>query len=67
MKHRLYVIRYIFITYVYELKGENNPGSFFIPPQALQTDLHYSNEVVPTLITTMSTVGSQRLQEHIVP
>jgi hypothetical protein len=30
MKHRLYITRYIFITYVYELKGENHPGSFFI-------------------------------------
>jgi hypothetical protein len=35
MKHRLYITRYIFITYVYELKKGNHPGSFFIPPQAL--------------------------------
>jgi hypothetical protein len=39
MKHRLYITRYIFITYVYELKGENHPGSFFIPPQALDIDI----------------------------
>jgi hypothetical protein len=38
MKHRLYITRYIFITYVYELKGENHPGSFLIPPQALCID-----------------------------
>jgi hypothetical protein len=35
MKHRLYITWYIFIAYVYELKGENYPSSFFIPPQAL--------------------------------
>jgi hypothetical protein len=35
MKHRLYITRHIFITYIYELKGENHLGSFFIPPQAL--------------------------------
>jgi hypothetical protein len=35
MKHRLYITRYIFIAYVYELKAENHPGPFFIPPQAI--------------------------------
>jgi hypothetical protein len=35
MKHRLYITQHIFITYVYELKEENHPSNFFIPPQAL--------------------------------
>jgi hypothetical protein len=35
MKHRLYITQYIFITYVYELIGENHSGSFSILLQAL--------------------------------